>query len=66
MEQKVINCPHCGKIISKDALAGKKTASVKCPKCGSQRNFKDGMRQTRTGRIQLYRCRNCGYRFSKA
>ncbi len=35
-EQKVINCPHCGKIISKDFLNGDYVRpEVTCPECGS-------------------------------
>ena len=38
---------------------------VKCPECGSQRNWKDGYRYTKYGVVQRYSCRDCGYRFSK-
>ena len=37
---------------------------VKCPECGSQRNYKDGIRYTRNGEIQRYLCRDCAYRFT--
>jgi len=37
---------------------------VKCPYCGSQRAWKDGIRYTRFGEVQRYLCRDCGYRFS--
>jgi len=37
---------------------------VKCPECGSQRVYKDGIRYTRSGEMQRYLCRDCGYRFS--
>jgi integrase/DNA-directed RNA polymerase subunit RPC12/RpoP len=40
------------------------TTTITCPKCGSQRNWKDGIRYTPYGEIQRYRCRDCAYRFS--
>src|SRR5665647_2608576 len=65
LENKVINCPHCGKIISKDFLnVDYVRPKINCPECGSQRNCKDGKRQTRLGKIQCYLCNECGYRFS--
>jgi DNA-directed RNA polymerase subunit RPC12/RpoP len=43
LEHKVINCPHCGKIISTDFLTdNSERPKVTCPECGSQRNCKDG------------------------
>jgi predicted RNA-binding Zn-ribbon protein involved in translation (DUF1610 family) len=36
----------------------------RCPECGSQRVWKDGLRYNPFGMIQRYLCRNCGYRFS--
>ena len=36
-----------------------------CPKCGSGSVYKDGIRYTRSGEVQRYHCRNCGYRFSR-
>ena len=38
--------------------------SVKCPMCGCQQVYKDGIRHTRHGEVQRYLCRNCAYRFS--
>jgi len=38
--------------------------AVKCPLCGGERVYKDGIRYTRHGEIQRYLCRNCCYRFS--
>jgi hypothetical protein len=65
LEHKIINYPHCGKIISKDILNGNYVRpEVTCPECGSQRNCKDGKRQTRLGKVQCYLCSDCGYRFS--
>jgi DNA-directed RNA polymerase subunit RPC12/RpoP len=58
LEHKIINCPHCGKIISKDDNSER--PKVTCPDCGSQRNCKDGKRN---GKVQRYLCRECGYRF---
>jgi DNA-directed RNA polymerase subunit RPC12/RpoP len=56
LNQKIINCPHCGKVISTDVLRGKKQPEVKCPRCSSQRAFKDGLRNMREGSIQRYLC----------
>jgi transposase-like protein len=62
MEHKIINCPHCGKIIAKNVIKIKPARKVvTCPECGSQRNCKDGMN---TEKIQRYLCWDCGYRFS--
>lgn len=36
-----------------------------CPECTSQRLYKDGVRQTNSGDVQRYLCRDCGYRFSE-
>jgi len=38
--------------------------SPKCPECGSQRVWKDGLRYTGEGLTQRWLCQNCGYRFS--
>lgn len=47
------------------ALAGKPVEDLKCPSCGSNRLFKDGLRKLADGsKIQRYLCRDCGYRFS--
>jgi len=37
---------------------------VRCPECGSNYLYKDGLRPTNSGQVQRYLCRNCGYRFS--
>jgi len=37
----------------------------RCPECGSNRVWKDGVRRTREGPIQRWLCRECGYRFSE-
>ena len=36
-----------------------------CPECTSQRLYKDGVRQTNSGDVQRYLCRECGHRFSE-
>jgi len=38
----------------------------KCPECGSQKLWKDGLRYNRTIKniVQRWMCRNCGYRFT--
>ncbi|MGC8896176.1 MAG: tyrosine-type recombinase/integrase [Candidatus Bathyarchaeia archaeon] len=39
---------------------------LKCPQCGSERLYKDGLRYLAEGSIiQRHLCRNCGYRFSE-
>ena len=38
---------------------------LKCPECGSERVFKDGLRYMASGEIQRFLCRACGYRFSE-
>lgn len=38
--------------------------TVKCPMCGCQRVYKDGIRYTRHGEVQRYLSRNCAYQFS--
>ena len=43
----------------------KPTTNPKCPQCGANLAYKDGIRYTRNGEIQRYSCRNCGYRFSE-
>ena len=40
------------------------TTTIKCPQCGNQSVWKDGIRYTIFGEIQRYLCRNCYYRFS--
>jgi integrase/predicted RNA-binding Zn-ribbon protein involved in translation (DUF1610 family) len=42
-----------------------KYESPKCPECGSQQIWKDGIRYNSGGKIQRYLCRECGYRFSE-
>lgn len=37
---------------------------ITCPECASNRVWKDGVRQTKHGRIQRWLCRSCGHRFS--
>jgi len=40
--------------------------AIKCPQCGSERLYKDGLRYLANGEIiQRLLCRNCGYRFSQ-
>lgn len=38
----------------------------KCPKCGSARTWKDGLRYTRHDEVQRDLCRDCGFRFSES
>ena len=38
---------------------------IRCPECGSERLYKDGLRYLGDGtNVQRWLCRNCGYRFS--
>jgi transposase-like protein len=65
MVGKIVNCPHCGKIISEDVWNGSlRLEKVKCIACGSLRTCKDGKRHTASGKIQRYYCKDCGLRFS--
>jgi len=45
---------------------GGESARLVCPRCKSERIWKDGKRKTKTGFIQIFLCRDCGYRFSEA
>ena len=68
MSRKIINCPHCGKILSEDLWKDKPSSrreTVKCPQCDCQLVWKDGIRNTPLGKLQRYKCRKCAYRFSK-
>jgi integrase/rubredoxin len=51
-----------GKLAPKTPIA----QSLKCPECGSQKLWKDGIRYNRTikNTVQRWMCRNCGYRFT--
>lgn len=62
MKRKLVNCPHCGKILSEDFLKGVRKKKVKCPRCGSERNCKDGKADWD---IQRYLCKDCCTRFSE-
>ena len=39
-------------------------ADPKCPECGSNCLYRDGIRYTQHGEIQRYLCKECGFRFS--
>jgi len=40
--------------------------SFRCPQCGSERVYKDGLRYlTHRATVQRWHCRKCGYRFSE-
>src|SRR5665648_337180 len=68
MSQKIVNCPHCGKILLKNLWKAKSSINqkiVKCPQCGSMKNWKNAKRYTPTGVIPRYYCRDCGLRFSE-
>lgn len=38
---------------------------MRCPSCGSDVLYKDGLRYTGLGSLQRWLCRSCGYRFSE-
>jgi integrase len=38
--------------------------TIRCPQCGSEKTWRDGIRYSGFGQVQRYICRNCGYRFS--
>jgi len=40
--------------------------AVRCPECGSDSLYKDGLRYTNFRKVQRYLCRFCGYRFSQS
>src|SRR3990170_3545992 len=44
MNRKIVNCPHCGKILSPDIWEEKSSMIQKpaCPRCHSQRVWKSG------------------------
>ena len=68
MSEKIMNCPHCGKILPKEFWHNKNQANkieVKCTRCGSTRNRKDAKRYTLSEVVQRYYCVDCGRRFSK-
>ena len=39
-------------------------ADLDCPRCLSSKIWKDGLRKVKSGFIQRFLCRDCGYRFS--
>jgi len=39
-------------------------SGLKCPRCGSEELYKDGLRYLADSSVQRWLCRNCGYRFS--
>jgi len=41
-------------------------ALPRCPECGSNRVWKDGLRYTGEGPVQRWLCRDCGFRFSES
>ena len=67
LELKIVNCPHCGKILPRhlwEIPSSRISENIKCPECGSRRLYRDGIRYTNSGNVQRYLCRDCGYRFS--
>jgi transposase-like protein len=72
MNRKMLNCPHCGRILPADWVEivtnpnyVKEPLNVKCPKCQGSKVWKDSRYYTAYGEvIQRYLCRECGIRFS--
>jgi transposase-like protein len=44
---------------------GGEEASRECPECHSRKVWKDGLRETNSGFVQRFICRECGFRFSE-
>jgi hypothetical protein len=42
---------------------GGEEASRECPNCHSEKNWKDGIRETNYGSVQRFLCQDCGFRF---
>jgi len=65
LTDKALNSEYEGK--ANISLLNQNTMFLHCPKCGSQRFYKDGIRILADGgETQSYLCRRCGYRFSKS
>ena len=66
MNGKVVNCPHCGKILSPDVWQEKTPLprKPKCCRCGCPRVWKAGHVNTESGKVQRYECKQCGYQAS--
>jgi transcription elongation factor Elf1 len=66
MSRKIFNCPHCGKILPKNVWEKKKEEGqlVKCPRCGSEKVWKNGFVKRLSGKVQCYLCGNCFHKFS--
>jgi len=54
------------KLPAAPASSNTTTKTIKCPECGSQKVWKDGIRYTHFGETQRYICRECSYRFSQS
>jgi len=66
LTDKALNGEYRGKVKAKDCRSNQDSRVRRCPKCGSQRLYKDGVRVLADGgETQRYLCRRCGYRFSK-
>jgi transposase-like protein len=68
MGPKIMNCPHCGRILPKEFWHEKtpvEKVAVKCPDCGSIKTWKAGKYQKPPEIIQRYSCKDCGLRFSQ-
>ncbi len=67
MTQRVMNCPHCGRILPREYWPEKSQVNKqggRCPRCGSNKSWKDAKRYTTSGVFQRYYCRECGRGFS--
>jgi len=45
---------------------GVESAKIVCPRCNSEKVWKDGIRNNVSGLVQRYTCPDCGYRFSES
>ena len=66
--ENMVECPKCGYYFNVCSVEEKVPEPVekvvRCPECGSERVYKDGIRYTASGEVQRYLCRDCTYRFS--
>lgn len=61
MSPKVINCPHCGQVLPEEFWHEKNQVNkiaVKCPRCGSIKNWKDAKQYRVSGDSHLLALEN--------
>lgn len=52
--------------IVNESKNGGEGAKLVCPRCNSEKVWKDGIRENVSGLVQRYTCPDCGYRFSES